>query len=148
MTRPCSRAPAEVSIYPRNIYLCLTALACVAVHASVLPAQTLSNYDFQISSSSTGLIGIHRLHDAYDTNYVAPGRTLGEVTIRYGQVGTTRWNIVSSAYDGTTADQQVAYRIGRAVPTIATSSRTKSSAAPWGLDALNDQFQPQNSTDL
>lgn len=134
--------------YPRKLYLCLTALVWVAVHASVLPAETLSNYDFQISSSSTGLIDIHRVHDAYDTNYVAPGQTLGDVTIRYRQVGTTRWKIVSSAYDGTTADQQVAYRIGRVVPTIASSSRAKSSAAPWSLYALNDQVQPQNSTDL
>lgn len=39
------------------------------------------------------------------------------------------------------------YQVGRAVPTIATASRTNSSIGPWGTNALNDQIEPKNSHD-
>src|SRR5437879_10100342 len=41
--------------YPRKLYLCLTALVWVAVHASVLPAETLSNYDFRSEEHTSEL---------------------------------------------------------------------------------------------
>ena len=44
--------------------------------------QALGNSEFQIESSPEGLKSLKRTHDEYDTNYIAPGRTLGDIFVR------------------------------------------------------------------
>ena len=112
-------------------------------------AQDLSNDQFKLSYSDAGLTSIKRARDVYDTDYISPGRTLGDVLLRYRTQGETSWK---EAVGGTSASPEtsasgIAYRIGRRVATIATSSRASSSLGPWGLTALNDQIDPKNSAD-
>jgi hypothetical protein len=58
-------------------------LLAVAAAAIALPAQPLANDSFQILTSPTGLTSLKRVHDAYDTDYIAGGRALGNVLVRY-----------------------------------------------------------------
>jgi hypothetical protein len=116
-----------------------------------LTAQTISNDQFKISYSSAGLTSLKRVQDVYDTDYIAPGRTLGDVLFRYRTAGEQAWKQALSGDAGAPAGsgQGVSFTIGRAIPTLATLSRPSSSMSqPWGLSALNDQGEPQNSGDL
>lgn len=112
-------------------------------------AQDLSDDQFKLSYSGAGLTSVKRAGDIYDTDYISPGRTLGDVLLRYRAQGETSWN---EAVGGTDAipensTRRITYRIGRRVATIATNSTATSSLGPWGLTALNDQIDPKNSAD-
>lgn len=121
----------------------LVLLVCENV---VVFAQQIQNESFQLQFSSVGLKALKRTHDSFDTNYILAGRALGDVFVRYRTQGGA-WEKVTSATAGAQSSQGFTYSIGRAVPTIATSSRTNSSIGPWGTRALNDQIEPANSHD-
>src|SRR5580704_11402631 len=110
-------------------------------------SQQLENDQFKIAFSPAGLTSLKRAQDAFDTDYVLGGRSLGDILVRYRAPGEA-WKDISS---GTSVSQhspgEVTYQIGRAVPTIATASRTNSSIGPWRTRALNDQAEPKNSRD-
>ena len=109
--------------------------------------QQFESDQFKIAISSPGITSLKGVQDAFDTDYILGGRSLGDVLVRYHAPGTP-WNEVSS---GTAASQhssgEVTYEIGRALPTVATKSRAISSIGPWGTRALNDQIEPKNSHD-
>src|SRR6266567_2061417 len=123
----------------------LLAIICLQSAASL--GQQLSNSDFRLAYSGQGLSSLRRVQDLFDTNYIAGGRALGDVYIRYRTNGQSTWKEGLSAMAVTGVGQRVSYKIGRTVPTIANSSHTSSSIGPWGLDALNDQIEPQSSSD-
>jgi hypothetical protein len=99
-------------------------LLAVAAAAIALPAQPLANDSFQILTSPTGLTSLKRVHDAYDTDYIAGGRALGNVLVRYKLPAETSWQTALYPTGRSQSGQSVSYRIGRAIPTIATSSKT------------------------
>ena len=113
-------------------------------------AQQLENDRFQLKFSSSGLSSLKHTRDVYDTDYVLPGRALGDVVVRYRTAGQA-WKQADSATAGaaTPSSQGTAYtyQIGRAIPTVATASKTSSSIGPWGTNALNDQIEPKSSRD-
>jgi hypothetical protein len=109
--------------------------------------QTLANGNFNLQYSSAGVTSIKRVHDVYDTDYIASRRALGDVLIRYRKPGETEWRQAQSAHNPQAAGQQVSYTIGRAVPTLAMLSRASSSVGVRGTFALNDQIEPRNSAD-
>ena len=121
---------------------------------SLVCGQQLSNDQFHITYTAAGLTTLKHVHDAYDTDYLLPGRPLGDVLIRYRVAGETAWQRALSATPSPVppslnakTSQNASYTIGRPVPTIATSSRLSSSAGSWGLGALNDQVEPTTSAD-
>lgn len=126
-----------------KLFLSLVLLICETV---VVFAQQVHNESFQLQFSSVGLKTLKRTHDAFDTNYILAGRALGDVFVRY-RTHAGSWEEISSATAGAQSNQGFTYSVGRAVPTIATSSRTNSSIGPWGTRALNDQIEPANSND-
>ena len=105
----------------------------------------LSNDQFNLTYSSSGLSSVKHTHDAYDTDYITAGRTLGDVVVRYRSAGDSAWQEVSSGNSAVAANQRLSYTVGRAVPTIATSSRPSSSSGQWSLEALSDQIEPSNA---
>jgi hypothetical protein len=109
-------------------------------------AQQISNDSFQLQFSSVGLKTLKHTHDAFDTNYILAGRALGGVFVRYRTPGGA-WQEVASATAGSGSNHSFSYKIGRAIPTIATASRSNSSIGPWGTHALNDQIEPVSSHD-
>ncbi|HET8823842.1 MAG TPA: discoidin domain-containing protein, partial [Terriglobales bacterium] len=118
------------------LFLC-SGLAC---------AQQLANDQFQLQYSGTGLSSLKHTKDVYDTDYILGGRSLGDVVVRY-RSGTGAWQQVDSATGASQNASGVHYDVGRAVPTIATTSKGNSSIGPWGTNALNDQIEPKSSRD-
>src|SRR6266700_1012449 len=109
--------------------------------------QTLANGQFSVVYSSHGIASLKHVHDAYDTDYIGSGKTLGDVLIRYREPGETGWKQAQSAHNMRATEQQVSFDVGRAVPTLATLSRVNSSVGARGLSPLNDQIEPRNSGD-
>ncbi len=114
----------------------------------LVSAQQLSNEQFQLQFSGTGLSSLKHTQDVFDTDYILAGRALGEAVVRYRAAGEP-WKQVESATGASksASDAEVTYGIGRAIPTIATTSKANSFVGPWGTNALNDQIEPKNSRD-
>ena len=87
------------------------------------------------------------VNDAYDTDYISAGRTLGDVFIRYRNPGGSVWQQTVGAYNPENTSTNLSYRVGHTVATLATSATRESSAPRWGINALNDQLEPRNSAD-
>lgn len=139
-----------------RILICLIA----SLSAGVLAGQTVSTQQFRIAYSADGITSIKRVNDVYDTDYLAPGQTLGDVSIRYRTPDDKAWKAILRARTaGVSAPESgLSYMIGTVMPTIATSSRVTTSATTggrgggggrggFGLNALNDQMEPKNSSD-
>lgn len=131
-------------------FLPLVALALSAA------AQTLTDPQFQISYGGAGITSLQHTGDSYPTEYLAPGRTLGDLVIRYRAPGETAWREIGAA--GAASASAPSFVVGSPVPTIASRAHASSSAAPpagrggrgFGpgfLAALNDQVDPKTSHD-
>lgn len=114
------------------------------------PAQSLRNSRFQIESSPAGLTSLKHTQDKYDTDYIASGRTLGDVLIRYRSVGEKDWKKASAATpdsENTSRNGTAFFTIGDLAPTIASSARPSASTSSPAVMALNDRVLPRNSND-
>src|SRR5262245_61661589 len=119
-----------------------------ALQATGAAGQTLAGNEFNLQYSSSGLTSIKRVHDTYDTDYIAAGKALGDVLVRYRPLGKTAWQQAQSARSPQVAGSKISFTVGRAIPTLATTSRVSSSTGVRGLAALNDQIEPKNSADV
>src|ERR1022692_2239534 len=115
--------------------------------AIALAAQPLANDSFQIRTSPSGLTSLKRVHDGYDTDYIAGGRALGNVLVRYKLPAETSWQTALYPTARSQSGFRVSYRIGRAIPTIATSSKSSASYRRMPLGALSDQIEAASSSD-
>jgi hypothetical protein len=118
--------------------------------ASRASAQSLHNSEFQLSYSSSGVTSVKRVQDKYDTDYIARGRTLGDLLIRYRSAGDKEWQKASAALLDTknpSAEQTVNFTIGELVPTLASVARPSASVRSQALFALDGQPLPENSRD-
>lgn len=140
---------SQVNCRNRNVRVIssrLLSLAVLSLPCLLVQAQQLQNQQFKIAFSPAGVSSLKRVDDAFDTDYILAGRSLGDVLVRYRAPGEA-WKEVSSATSGGLSDREFEYRIGRALPTVATESRTNSSIGPWGTRALKDQIEPKSSRD-
>lgn len=121
----------------------------MALLPEVCVAQTtLKNEQFQVAGSDFGIASIKRVEDKYDTEYIGPGRSLGDIVIRYRQVGQKERKRASAAVIEAApgaGQNTIYYRVGELVPTIATESKPSASVEPWEVWALKDQIEPANS---
>ena len=116
--------------------------------ALAAPQHHLSDAQFRIGYSASGLTTIRHVHDRYDTNYIARGAALGDLLIRYRALGGRKWKEASAARIDRGAGNDpsaVSYTIGVGVPTIARSSRPSASVRSFALFALGDGIVPKNS---
>ncbi|HKV61363.1 MAG TPA: DUF5695 domain-containing protein [Candidatus Acidoferrum sp.] len=112
--------------------------------------QSLSNSDFRIDYSPSGLSHLKHVRDKYDTDYIAAGRRLGDVLLRYRATGAKDWQKASAATldsAGSPQPDKVSFTIGELVPTTASSARASASVTSPALQALNDRVLPQSSHD-
>ena len=123
-----------------TFFFLYSALAC---------AQQLANDQFQLQFSSKGLSSLKHTKDVFDTDYILAGRALGDVVVRYRTTHDGPWKQVESATSASKNNPaaEVTYNVGRAIPTVATTSKANSSVGPWGTSALNDQVEPKSSRD-
>ena len=118
--------------------------------APLASAQSLQNTAFQCNLSSSGVTSLKHVHDKYDTDYIARGRTLGDLLIRYRSAGEREWKKASAAVrdPGDPSSEQTArFTIGELVPTLASLARPSASVRSQGLLALSDELLPENSHD-
>ena len=128
----------------------LFALALLALPsaAPAAPPQRLSDTQFQVDYSPSGITGIRRVNDKYDTNYIARGAALGDLFLRYRPAGQQQWKEASAAQIVPAAagsSPSVSYNIGVPVPTIAESSRASASVRSFALFALGRGPAPASS---
>jgi hypothetical protein len=110
--------------------------------AAVAGAVALANSPFAIQTAPSGLTSLKRVNDHYDTDYIAGGHALGNLLVRYKAPSDAGWQTALYATGG-----GLSYHVGKAIPTVATSSKASASAAPFLLGALNDQTEPAKSSD-
>ncbi len=118
------------------------------MHSQAVSGQTYSNDQFQIEYSPAGLASLKHVHDKYDTDYIAAGRALGDLVIRYRAAGEKDWKQASAAaMEGAVAAGQASatFTVGVPVPTIATTSAPSASIRSFEVFALRDQIEPKNS---
>ena len=107
----------------------LTLSAALSLAPSIA-AQSLQDTQFQLAYSPSGITSLKHVHDKYDTDYVADGRTVGDVLIRYRAAGQKDWKKASAAVLNTNAPanpQGVSFTIGELIPTLASLSRASAS---------------------
>jgi hypothetical protein len=118
--------------------------------APLASAQSLHNTEFQCNFSSSGVTSLKHVQDKYDTDYIARGRTLGDLLIRYRSAGETAWKKASAAVrdpGDPSSEQTASFTIGELVPTLASLARASASVRSQGLLALSDELLPENSHD-
>lgn len=112
-------------------------------------AQTLQNSEFRLAYNGDGVTSLTHVNDKYETEYIARGRTVGDVLIRYRSVGEKGWRKASAAMRAagdSAGGQGVSFGVGELVPTLASLAHSSSSVrAP--MEALSDQLLPENSHD-
>jgi Family of unknown function (DUF5695) len=123
------------------------ALAVLCIQAVFSAGQQISNDQFNLTYSQAGLSSVKHTNDTYDTDYIAPGRSLGDVLVRYRAAGDGAWREASSATAPVASNETLSYTVSRAAPTLATSSKASASSGQWSLHALNDQIEPTNAGD-
>ena len=112
--------------------------------------QSLQNSEFHVTYSFSGVTSLKRVQDKYDTDYIARGRTLGDVLIRYRSEGEKEWRKASAALldpKNSSSERTVTFSIGELVPTLASLARPSASVRSPAVFALNDQLLPENSQD-
>jgi len=95
-----------------------------SLRVSTAVAQSLHNSPFQLVYSSSGLISLKSVHDQYHTDYIAAGRTLGDLLIRYRSMGAKDWKTASAAMLDTRSPRRdsVFLTTGELMRSIATSA--------------------------
>src|SRR5947207_14990174 len=83
--------------------------------------QSLDNSDFKIEFSSAGITSLKRVHDKYDTDYIARGHAVGDLIMRYRPTHEKDWEKASgSVFDsgGSAGPSCVSFMIGQPIPTL------------------------------
>ncbi|HEV2471665.1 MAG TPA: DUF5695 domain-containing protein, partial [Chthonomonadales bacterium] len=80
--------------------LAVAAALCLAQRATAV-AQTS---DFVIAASAHGITSLKRLHDSYDTEYLAADAVLGAVDLRYKRSAAKHWSDLSFDCSGATGE--------------------------------------------
>ncbi len=115
------------------------------VGTAALPG--LANSSFEIQAEPSGLASLKRANDRYDTDYIAAGRALGNVLVRYKPPADKDWQTALYATAAGQSGESVSYHVGRGIPTLATSSKASASTARFLVRALNDQIESTSSSD-
>ena len=125
-------------------------LSCFLSAVPFAAAQSLHNSQFQITYSPWGVSHLKRVQDKYDTDYIAAGRTLGDLQIRYRATGEKDWRKMGAAAlasKGAPEQSAISFTTGELVPTTAASARASASVPTPAVMALNDQILPETSHD-
>jgi len=106
---------------------------------AAVEAQNLRNGAFNIQYSDEGIVSLRRTNDVADTEYIAPGSSLGPVVARYRTSSQGEWRDISHlTLDGAPTATKVQYRLGTLLKTLAAQSEISASAPVPGLATVND----------
>src|SRR5438046_1648681 len=113
-------------------------------------AQSLQGSQFRLSYSSSGITSLKRVQDKYDTDYIARGRAIGDVLLRYRAPGAKDWRRISGAMPDSASGNQpdaASFVIGEVVPTLASLAKPSASVRSPAIQAVNADLLPENSRD-
>jgi hypothetical protein len=112
-------------------------------------AQSLESSEFRLAYTSDGVTSLMRVNDKYATNYVARGRALGDVLIRYRLAQEKVWRRASAAMKPQDArdGKSISFSVGELLPTLSARSSASSSIGTPAVQALADELLPLNSHD-
>jgi Family of unknown function (DUF5695) len=131
------------STFTRSAILGITALALFPLLAF---SQTLSDDAFNIQYGAGGITSLRRANDKYDTEYLSPGGTLGNIVIQYRTSPTSPWTAAREVGPDNMAPaggSTVNYSIGMLLPTLPQLSSVTASANGTNAASLSDgQFPP------
>lgn len=74
----------------------LTAALTVFAQSASPPGTTLTNSQFEIETQAGAIVSLRHTHDAFDTEYIMPGRRLGDASITLRRPGGL-WKTVNTA---------------------------------------------------
>jgi hypothetical protein len=126
------------------------ALSTVFLFAGEARAQSLSDSQFQLNYSSYGVTSLKHVQDKYDTDYIARGRTLGDLVIRYRGAGEKEWKKAGATFSASqnlSPRHGATFTIGELEPTLVSLARPSASVRSQGLSTIIDQPLPENSHD-
>ena len=86
----------------KKTVLGLVACGLISMAGSVAAQQAASNVRFDLKFGPAGIASLKCLGDAFDTDYIAQGATLGDALVRF-RIGGGRWHEASTqsmTYDG------------------------------------------------
>ena len=102
-------------------------------------AQNLRNGAFTIQYGDEGIVSLRRTNDVADTEYIATGGSLGPVVARYRTSPQGDWRDISHLKPaGEPTGNQIQYRLGNLLKTLAAQSEVSASATVPGLATVND----------
>ena len=132
---------------PRGFLFLLLLFSLTPIPSS---SQSLADSSFHLDYSSAGITSLKHTNDKYDTDYIAPGRTLGDLLIRFRKASEKDWTQADAAYalpSGPEGRRTVNFSIGHLLSTLATSAQLSASVRSPAVSALNDRLLPANSHD-
>jgi len=92
---------------------------------------TVVNEHFSLKFKPEGIVSLKHSHDAYDTDYIMEGQSLGDVLVRY-RVGQGRWQ-QASAYEIVESSRTISMGPKNAVPQF-SATYDVSRRYNWGKD--------------
>ncbi len=120
------------------------ALGTLLGPAGLAAAEQIASKTFRIEYDGTGIHSLKRVNDVYDTEYIAPNGSLGDLVVRYRSTPQGDWREVrefadmKAGVDGKT----VSYTMGMLLPTLAAKSTPSAQVGAGWLRALNDGLVP------
>src|SRR6185437_13608333 len=114
-------------------------LAALLLLPAVVPAQSLRNGAFTVQYTDEGIVSLRRTNDVADTEYIAPGGSLGRVVARYRTSPQGEWRDISQlTLSGQPTANRIQYRVGELLKTLAAQSQVTASETVPGLATVND----------
>jgi hypothetical protein len=121
----------------------LAAAAAVLVMLPAAAAEELSNSAFQLRYDGSGVQSLRRTQDVADTDYIAAGKVLGRVLIRYRTTPNGDWREVGEmSLSGSEPGKSVSYTLGSRGRSLAQRSSASAGTGAAGLRALADGVVP------
>jgi hypothetical protein len=115
----------------------------VALVASPVAAQELSNRAFQIQYDESGIRSLRRAGDVHDTDYLAANGRLGPLILRYRTTRNGDWielrQLVKTSEE---RGRSVSYALGVLEPSLASRASGSAQTGAAGIRGLNDGIVP------
>src|SRR6185369_15884333 len=113
-------------------------MAILLLLPAAVGAQNLRNGAFNIQYSDGGIVSLRRTNDVADTEYIANGGSLGPVVARYRTSPQGDWHAIGNPkLEGEPTANQIQYRVGELLKTLAAQSEVSASNAIPNLATVN-----------
>ena len=124
-------------------------IALLALLPGLAVSETLSNNAFNIQYGAGGITSLKRVNDKFDTEYLSPGGSLGNIVIQYRTSTNSDWTTAREVGPAATASaggNTINYSIGTLLPTLPQLSTVSASSGGTNATSLSDGLYPAPPT--